>query len=175
MTAQWAPLVMAGALVPWCFGHHGEASDRVADFSHILEPTRCSREPSTCGANLHCYASVDSRLATADHGVPALFPILLWPGPLLVLALWKYRDRDARFLFLSALMPQRWFYDSLTLWLIPKSRREIVWTVFLSSGTRSVALVSHTAYFFRSRAMDRRFYVLASSRSCATATSSVRR
>ncbi len=62
------------------------------------------------------------------------FPILVLPGPLLALALLRYRDRDAQFLFLSALMPQRWFYDSFTLWLIPRSHREIVYTVFLSWG-----------------------------------------
>lgn len=62
------------------------------------------------------------------------FPLLVLPGPVLVLALLRYRDRDARLLFLSALMPQRWFFDSFTLWLIPKSRREIIWTVFFSWG-----------------------------------------
>jgi hypothetical protein len=31
-------------------------------------------------------------------------------------------------------MPQRWFFDSLILWLIPKSRREILASVFLSWG-----------------------------------------
>jgi hypothetical protein len=62
------------------------------------------------------------------------FPLLVLPGPLLVLALLRYRDRDAHLLFLSALMPQRWFFDSFTLWLIPRSRREIVWTVFFSWG-----------------------------------------
>jgi len=29
-------------------------------------------------------------------------------------------------------MPQRWFFDSFILWLIPKSRREIIVTVFFS-------------------------------------------
>jgi hypothetical protein len=62
------------------------------------------------------------------------FPLLVLPGPLLVLALFRYRDRDARLLFLSSLMPQRWFFDSFTLWLIPQSRREIVWTVLFSWG-----------------------------------------
>jgi hypothetical protein len=61
-------------------------------------------------------------------------PILVLPGALLMLALLRYRDRDARLLFLSSLMPQRWFFDSFTLWLIPQSRREIVWTVFFSWG-----------------------------------------
>ena len=61
-------------------------------------------------------------------------PLLVLPGPLLLLALAQYRDRDAIFLLLAALMPQRWFFDSFILWLIPKSRREIVWTVFFSWG-----------------------------------------
>jgi hypothetical protein len=62
-------------------------------------------------------------------------PLLILPGPLLLLALWRYRDRDAILLLLTACMPQRWFFDTFALWLIPKSRREIVWTVFFSWGT----------------------------------------
>jgi hypothetical protein len=49
-----------------------------------------------------------------------------------LLALLRYRDRDAQLLLLTSLMPQRWFFDSFTLWLIPKSRREILVTVFFS-------------------------------------------
>jgi hypothetical protein len=61
-------------------------------------------------------------------------PLLVLPGPLLLLALFRYRDRDAILLLLAACMPQRWFFDSFILWLIPQSRREIVWTVFFSWG-----------------------------------------
>jgi hypothetical protein len=61
-------------------------------------------------------------------------PLLILPGPLLLLALLRYRDRDAVLLLLAACMPQRWFFDSFILWLIPRSRREIVWTVFFSWG-----------------------------------------
>jgi hypothetical protein len=60
------------------------------------------------------------------------FPILVVPGPLVLLALLRYRDRDAILLVLSALAPQRWFFDSFILWLIPKSRRTILVTVFFS-------------------------------------------
>ena len=61
-------------------------------------------------------------------------PLFVLPGPLLILALWRYCDKDAWFLLLSSIMPQRWFFDALILWLIPKSRREIVWTAFFSWG-----------------------------------------
>jgi len=61
-------------------------------------------------------------------------PLLVLPGPLLLLALLRYRDRDAWLLLFAAIMPQRWFFDSFILWLIPKSRREILPTVLLSWG-----------------------------------------
>jgi hypothetical protein len=62
------------------------------------------------------------------------FPLLVLPGPLLLLALFRYRERDSWLLLLSAAMPQRWFFDSFILWLIPRSRRQISWTVFFSWG-----------------------------------------
>jgi hypothetical protein len=69
------------------------------------------------------------------HHYEHFIPLLVFPGPLLVLALLRYRERDAWLLLLASIMPQRWFFDSLTLWLIPKSRREIVFTAALSWGT----------------------------------------
>jgi hypothetical protein len=62
------------------------------------------------------------------------FPLFVLPGPLLALALLRYRNREAWLLFFSAVMPQRWFFDSFILWLIPQSRREILGTVFFSWG-----------------------------------------
>ncbi len=68
------------------------------------------------------------------HYYEHFIPLLIFPGPLLLLTLLRYRDRDAWLLLLASLMPQRWFFDSFTLWLIPKSRREILLTVFFSWG-----------------------------------------
>lgn len=68
------------------------------------------------------------------HYYEHFIPLLVFPGPILLLALLRYRERDAWLLFLSALMPQRWFFDSFTLWLIPKSRKEVLFTVFFSWG-----------------------------------------
>jgi hypothetical protein len=61
-------------------------------------------------------------------------PLLILPGPFLLLALLRYRERDAWLLLLAAIMPQRWFFDSFILWLIPRSRRQMIWTVFFSWG-----------------------------------------
>lgn len=68
------------------------------------------------------------------HEYQYFVPLFVLPGPLLAFALRRYRDRDSWFLLLAALMPQRWFYDAFILWLIPKTRREIVWTTFFSWG-----------------------------------------
>jgi hypothetical protein len=47
-------------------------------------------------------------------------PLLVFPGPLLVLALLRWRRLDGRLLFLMSVVPQRWLYDPLILWLIPE-------------------------------------------------------
>jgi hypothetical protein len=59
-------------------------------------------------------------------------PLLILPGPLLALAACRYREKDAILLLLMACSPQRWYYDTLCLWLIPRTRREIVFTAGLS-------------------------------------------
>jgi hypothetical protein len=61
-------------------------------------------------------------------------PLLVLPGPLILLALWRYRHGDAWLLLLSAILPQRWFFDSFTLWLIPQSRRQLIFTAAISWG-----------------------------------------
>lgn len=65
-------------------------------------------------------------------GYQHFFPVLVIPGFLLLLAAIRYRDRDARLLLLASLVPQRWFYDAFILWVIPKTRRELVWTIACS-------------------------------------------
>jgi hypothetical protein len=60
------------------------------------------------------------------------FAILVLPGPLILLALLRYRDRDAILLLATSCMPQRYFFDTFILWLIPQSRREILITVVFS-------------------------------------------
>lgn len=66
------------------------------------------------------------------HNYQHFIALLVLPGPLILLALLRYRDRDALLLLLTACMPQRWFFDTFILWLIPKTRRQILVTVFFS-------------------------------------------
>lgn len=135
LTTQWSPLIMAGAFFP------------------LLLPVTMAKPQIGLPVAL-THLSWRGVLACAGLAVVSLvlvprwpllwirqlgnyqhfFPLLILPGPLIALALWRYRDRDAWLLFLMACMPQRWFYDTLVLWLIPKARREILITAALSWG-----------------------------------------
>lgn len=135
LTVQWSPLIAASAFFPWLL----PATMAKPQVGLPVFLTRLSRR------GLVACAAVAALSLAVTPNWPLLWwkqagnyqhfiPILILPGPLILLALFRYRDRDAFLLLLSALMPQRWFFDSFILWLIPKSRREIVWTVFFSWG-----------------------------------------
>lgn len=135
LTAQWSPLLMAAAFFP------------VAMFAVLAKPQiglpMLLSHPSKKGVAACLLAGLLSlilmpawpkywfaQLGHYDH----FFPILIFPGFLLVLALLRYRDPDSLLLFFMACTPQRWFYDAFVLWLLPKSRREILSTVIISWG-----------------------------------------
>lgn len=133
ITAQWAPLIMASTF-----------------YSLLLPLTMIKPQIGLPVGLTHLsWRGVAASLAVAVislfvmpawllRWVPQLtgyqhfIPLLVFPGPVLFLALLRHRERSARLLLLAAAMPQRWFYDSFILWLIPKSRREIIWTVAIS-------------------------------------------
>jgi hypothetical protein len=133
LTAQWPPLVMAGAFFPLLL----PATLAKPQIGLPVALTHLSRKGILACAALGLLSLLIiprwpllflTQPATYQHFIP----ILILPGPLLALALWRYRDRDAWLLFLMACMPQRWSFDTLPLWLIPKSRRGILLTVALS-------------------------------------------
>ena len=133
LTAQWSPLILASAFFPLLL-------PAVMTKPQIGLPVALTRLTKTGFLACVVFFAISlvvmpqwpvwwkHQLGYYQHFVP----LLVLPGPLLALALLRYRDRDARFLMLMAVMPQRWFFDTLTLWLIPNTRREVIWTVFLS-------------------------------------------
>jgi hypothetical protein len=133
LTAQWPPLIMAASFfplmlpvvtakpqlgLPVALRNLTWRGVLVSSLLLLLSLLLMPRWPMYWLLNTHSYAR--------------FVPLFILPGPLLAFALIRHRDPDARLLLLLALMPQRWFYDAFILWLIPKTRREIVWTVFLS-------------------------------------------
>jgi hypothetical protein len=135
LTAQWAPLIAASAFFPILL----PATLAKPQIGLPVALTHLSRR-----GVLACLVFLLLTLIALPRW-PLLWihqlgyyehftPLLVLPGPLLILALWRYRHRDAWLLFLAAIMPQRWFFDAFILWLIPKTRREILFTAFFSWG-----------------------------------------
>ena len=135
LTAQWAPLIAASALFPWLL----PAALAKPQVGIPVALTHLTRRGLVI-----CFVCLIATLVWMPAW-PLLwwkqvghyqhfYPLLVLPGPVLALALLRYRERDAWFLFLASLMPQRWFFDAFTLWLIPKSRRQILFTAMLSWG-----------------------------------------
>lgn len=133
ITAQWTPLLMTAAFFPLAL----PVTLAKPQIGLPIALTHLSRKGVIACAAL-VVLSLLVMPSWPTHWLPRLggyqhfFPILVLPGPLLLLALFAYRERDAQFLLLSSVMPQRWFYDAFTHWLIPKSRRELVYTVGVS-------------------------------------------
>jgi len=130
MTAQWTPLIMCTAFFPlaltFCV-----AKPQIGAPVAITHISRAGL--TAAGVVLLASFLIRPRWIwewiPQTHAYQHFVPFLIVPGPLLVFALWRWRDRDARLLFLCCILPQRWFYDSFLLWLIPKTRRSILATV----------------------------------------------
>lgn len=66
------------------------------------------------------------------HGHDNFIPLITLAGPLLLLAAMRYKDKDSWLMLIAALTPQRFFYDQLYLWLIPRNAIELIITGLLS-------------------------------------------
>jgi hypothetical protein len=135
LTAQWAPLILASAFFPWLL----PATMVKPQVGLPVALTHVSRRGilACLVVLLLSFALLPrwpllwiGQMGYYDHFIP----LLVLPGPLLALALWRFRERDSWLLFLASLMPQRWFFDTFVLWVIPKKRKEILATVFFSWG-----------------------------------------
>ncbi len=133
LTVQWIPLIMASAF-----------------FSLLLPVTLAKPQIGLPVALTHlsrkgvvaCLMVLALSFAVMPHWVSLwlahvgryarFIPLLVLPGPLLAAALLRYRQRDSWLIFLGACVPQRWFYDPFYLWLIPRTRRQILYTASLS-------------------------------------------
>ena len=133
LVAQWPPLILASAFFPLLL----PATMAKPQLGLPVFLTNLSKRGfAACVLVLLVTFALEPRWPWLwvghFHNYARFIPLLVLPGPLLLLALWRWRDRDVHLLLLMSLMPQRWFYDMLILWLIPKSRREIVYTASVS-------------------------------------------
>ncbi len=135
LTAQWSPLILASAFFPILLPVT-MAKPQVGLPVFVTRLTR--RGLAACvlwgGLSLLVLPRWPWLWARQFGNYQHFVPLLIFPGLLILLALARYRDRDAWLLILSAVVPQRWFFDSFILWLIPKTRRQLLFTAVLSWG-----------------------------------------
>lgn len=124
---QWAPLVLAAWYLPWLWPVALLAKPHAALPVAVM---RWRRWPW----GLVVVVVVGLLSLAIRPGWPGEWlgsirgysggPALLQPwGPLLLLALWRWRDPRARYLLLCALAPLRGLYDLLILFALPQGRR----------------------------------------------------
>lgn len=154
---QWAPWLAAAALVP-TLGVVFAAKPTVGLAAFLYRPTwRAALAAAALG--VVALALVPrwplEWLALVRHGTPHAVPLLSpWGGPLVALALLRWRRPEARLLAALACVPQfPWFYDQLLLWLVPRTRREslalsvlsavafALWLLRLAPGTPATTAV----------------------------------
>lgn len=135
LTAQWSPLILASAFLPLLL-------PATLAKPQIGLPVALTRLTKTGAAACIVWGLLSlvflprwpwlwrQQFGNYQHFIP----LLVLPGPLILLALIRYRERDAWLLLLSSVLPQRWFFDSFILWAIPKSRRQLFLTAALSWG-----------------------------------------
>jgi hypothetical protein len=130
---QWTPLLMATAFYPVLL----PVTLAKPNIGLPLGLTQTSKKGVVlCGGMLLASFALHpwwlSRWLVQLGEYQSFVPILTFPGILLVLAIWYYKEKTARLLLGFALIPQRWFYDPLPLWLIPKTVWELVAVTALS-------------------------------------------
>jgi hypothetical protein len=135
LTAQWSPLILASAFFPLLLPAV-MVKPQIGLPVALTHPTR----KGLLACVILLLVSLVAMPTWPLMWVPQVryynhfIPLFVLPGPLIALALLRPRDHDAHLILLMAIMPQRWFYDTFILWLIPKNRRQIIWTVFFSWG-----------------------------------------
>ncbi len=149
ITAQWSPLLMASAFLPYLL-------PVVLAKPHVGLPIAVTYVTRTGFwitvafglLTLIVMPTWPLRWIGQTGEFQNFIPLLLFPGVVLLSALLNYRDPDARLLLIASILPQRWFYDNFILWLIPRSLMEVLLTTLLSW------VVGFWRWFFIAETMD---------------------
>jgi hypothetical protein len=119
---QWAPLVMAAAFHPYLL----PVTLAKPNIGLPVGLTRLSKAGLLgCLVVLLCsfvvYPGWPFRWLSQVGGYQSFVPLVTFPGFVLLVGLLSWRSDTGRFLLLASVVPQRWFYDSLVLWIIPRT------------------------------------------------------
>jgi hypothetical protein len=130
---QWAPLVMAAAFHPFLL----PVTLAKPNIGLPVGLTRLSKTGffgalAVLLCSLFVYPRWPLRWLSQVGGYQSFVPLLTFPGCLLIVALGRWRSDSGKFLLLASVVPQRWFYDSLVLWLVPKTELQYLMTATFS-------------------------------------------
>jgi len=136
--AQWSPLMVAVALMPWLMPL--TLAKPQIGFPIFLRHFTW-RRAALCTICLALTFVGDPtwplRWWPQTRTYEGIIPLLTLPGLPILAVLMRRRDPDAWFVLLCACLPQRIFYDAFILACVPQTRREVIlWTV----GTWMVAV-----------------------------------
>jgi hypothetical protein len=134
--AQWVPLILCLYFTPAFL-------PMLLIKPQIALPLALTQQPSWLGVGLTLGTGFISLLIyptwplvwlkqiSTYQGI--LPPLLILPlGPLILLALLRYKDRNAWLLILMSLMPQRVLYDQMALFLIADNKRKMLILIYCS-------------------------------------------
>jgi hypothetical protein len=142
--SQWSPLLIAAVLIP-ALGFLLAAKPTVGLALWLYRPSW----ESIVGGVLLVLLSLAVRpgwplewMQTFDAGTHIRAPILTRGGPLILLALFRWRRPEARLLVALACVPHTTLlYEALPLFLIPRSWKEALLLVVLNWATQTVVVV----------------------------------
>lgn len=124
-TVQWSPLFLGVALAPVLMPL-ALAKPQIGLPVFLMNMTW--RRAIACAAFLLAsFALIPDwplRWLPQTSTYDGFIPLLTLPGPLLLVALLRWRHEGARWLLLLAAVPQRALHDQLLLWVIPRTPRE---------------------------------------------------
>lgn len=135
-TVQWSPLLTAAALIP-CLGFLLAAKPTIGLALFAAYPSRIALY-GAAGFGLLTVAIwpywLPAWLANLHSLTHMITPVTLWGGPLILLALLKWRRADARLLVALACMPQTpVLYEAVPLFLLVRTLREAVVLLVLTA------------------------------------------
>jgi hypothetical protein len=130
---QWSALVMAAAFHPFLL----PVVLAKPNLGLPVVLTRLSRKGllatlAVLLGSLAIYPVWPLRWLSQLGGYQSFVPLFIFPGFLLLLLVGCLQSDSARFLLLASVVPQRWFYDSLVLWLVPKTGLQYLMTAAVS-------------------------------------------
>lgn len=128
---QFAPIITAAALLP-ALGFITPVKPQIGIVALIYRPSRTAAYGAIAFVALSLLISPHwprEWLDTLPHRVPGIYrsPVTILGGPLLLLAVMRWRRPEGRLLLAMSLVPQNMlFYDQLLLWLVPTTRNELM-------------------------------------------------